>query len=719
VACPGCGSTTRPTARFCDQCGTRLPVPTPRNIVRPRRRRADSMTSGGDRRVVSALFADLVDYVRMLGEHDAEEVKRRVDAALGVMDEAVARFQGTREKFIGDAIFAVFGHPHAHDDDALRASLCAMSIRAALADLAADGEEPLAVRIGIATGEVVAAPRTIGRSREVSLTGPAIAIAARIQGLARPGEILIDKATLDATRGRLSAEPRGTHHLRGHHGPVRLFVLGVDRRVEAGAPATARLIGRHAERARLRALLDACQSTGAGQLAMVVGEAGMGKSRLIADLADDARAAGFGWTWTENVSHGTGEPYRFVRAVAQAIADEQRADSGSVARRLLFSDDLDPEHARRIAGGIAAVAREAQFSGWEAEAPLVPTEPTEANEAILQASLRYTQRLADVFGPRVLVIDDLHWADRSSLPVIDQLFRIAPSIPFVVLVGTRPGPLADMFAPRMTDRIDLAGLDPVHTARLAEDVVGAELATDAVRAVHERTAGNPLFVRETVRALRDDGSLVLRDGRYALDGRHRTAALPVTLRALLGARIDALPEVAREVLGVASVVGTTFPVGVIADLVGRQVRPVTFRHLVDAGLIAPVDGADGWRFAHTLVRDAAYAGLLASRRRELHARLADRLAEDPRVAIGVIARHRVAAGDLDRAIPQLDQAAREALAMGAAAEAAELWETAAELTTGSRRAAGFRRAAAEALRTSERTGGIAGQPTSTGALSGD
>jgi adenylate cyclase len=155
----------------------------------------------GDRRVVTALFADLVDYVRMLAEYDPEEVRERVTAALATMAEAITRLGGTREKFIGDAVFAVFGWPVAHDDDAVRAALAALAIRSGLQDIG-DGAGPLEVRIGLATGEVVAAGRGPSVDGDLGLTGEAITTAARIQSLARPGEILLDGSTVRASRGR-------------------------------------------------------------------------------------------------------------------------------------------------------------------------------------------------------------------------------------------------------------------------------------------------------------------------------------------------------------------------------------------------------------------------------------------------------------------------------------------------------------------------------------
>ncbi len=734
MRCPACGAPSGPAARFCDQCGSPLlapaTAPTGARAARPRRGRTTPEPSlapspdieAGDRRVVTALFADLVDYVRMLAEHDAEVVKLRVDAALAAMDAAVVQYGGRREKFIGDAIFAVFGYPRSHGDDALRASLAALAIRAALADPENVGDEPLTVRIGIATGEVVAAPRAVPGNREVSLTGPAVVIAARIQGLAGPGEILLDDATLHASRGRLDVDDRGTRLLRGHTAPVKVHALRSDLSLSAAEPPAGRLIGRRTERERLRRLLDECRRTGTGRIGIVIGEPGMGKSRLLADLEAEARSNGFRWTWAENVSYATGEPYRFVRHLAQVIADEQGTDSGSMARRLLFTDDLDPKTAQRVAGGIAAIAREAAASGWEAEESFVPADPAEMTGAILDATRRYTLRLTEVLGPRVIVIDDVHWTDRSSVPMIDQLVEMARHLPLVILFGSRPGHLAERYAsitpgrpgaPFADARIDLAGLAPSETAELASVVAGAELEATGARALHHRTGGNPLFVGETVRALLDDGSLAIEEGRVLLV-RETAGGLPVTLRALLGARIDALSAAARDAIGVASVIGITFDAALVGDLVGRPLAPRVLDRLAQSALVVPVEGRTSWRFAHALIRDAAYAGLLTSRRRTLHARLAERLEAAPGAGIGEAALHRVAAGDHARALPLLEEAARQARAIGAISEAAGFYATAAEVAAGDPARAAEYRQAADAVAIDE----AAGDRVGTGLASG-
>ncbi len=685
MRCPSCGSRAAAGARFCDRCGTALgsdiaPANGPAATTPPGPTDAASVAEPGDRRVVTALFADLVDYVRMVAEHDPEDVRARVTAALATMADAIERFDGTREKFIGDALFAVFGWPRGHDDDAVRASLAAMAIRAGLHEIA-DGGEPLEVRIGIATGEVVAGGS--GSGGDMGLTGEAITTAARIQSLARPGEILLEGATVAAARGRLATEERGSVVLRGQSTPVTLHAL----RGEAGSgawmpyrsAAPGPLVGRTSELDAITTVLERCGQTGRGGVILVVGEAGIGKSRLLAAAEQQARAAGLAWTWTENVSYGRGEPYRFARLFAQTVADEHGVDSGTFTRRLIFTDELSTDQAHRYGGAIAAIARDASFTGWEEEAPYTPSDPAEVAGGLADVARRYVDRLVTVAGPRAVVIDDLHWLDPSSIPLVEFIAEATTDRPLVLLAGSRPTGIPAWVERPGVNRIDLTGLAEPETARLATLVARAAVDAQGIRSIHERTDGNPLFIGETVRAFLEDGTLEWRDGRVALiESGH--SAVPVTLRAVLGARIDSLEPSGREALGVASIIGITFQERLVEQLLGERLPPRTLDHLAEAAMIRHADEGE-WRFAHALIRDAAYAGLLASRRRTLHARLADHLERRPReAAAGQIATHRVASGDVLRGLPLLREAAESALALGAASEAAAFWQQAAGLS---------------------------------------
>ncbi|HET9615516.1 MAG TPA: adenylate/guanylate cyclase domain-containing protein, partial [Candidatus Limnocylindrales bacterium] len=505
--------------------------------------------SMGDRRVVTALFADLVDYVRLVAEHDAEEVRRRVDAALAAMGEAIARFDGTREKFIGDAVFAVFGWPVAHDDDALRATHCALAIREGVSRLEDPAGDALQVRIGLATGEVVAAPRGVSGALDWSLTGPAVTTAARIQGEAAPGDILLDEATRRAARKALAFEDLGERVLRGQNRPVRIGRLLGEAGFQPWRPPVGRFVGRSDERRILASTVEGLAADGRGGVVVVEGEAGIGKSRLLADLEPDAARLRLAWTWVDNVSYGSAEPYRFGRSLAQVVADEHEMDSGSFLRRLLLSGGIDRPETRRWAGAVAAIARDAAFSGWESEASLVPGDPAEVAAGVRSLARAYLEHLLDLDGPRVIVVDDLQWLDPSSSGIFEELIDVALTKPLVALIGLRSGgALHPGLARPEVRHVALAGLDEIETGQLAEALAGVAVASADARRLHLRTGGNPLFIGETVRASVDDGAIT-DDGRLAIAGADG-AKVPVTLRALLGSRIDALSSDAQAVLRV-------------------------------------------------------------------------------------------------------------------------------------------------------------------------
>jgi len=701
VRCNACGAVVGATARFCERCGKRLAPDRASHGISPTPAigaAADPAASGsaGDRRIVTSLFADLVDYVRLVAEHDPEEVRRRVDAAFRQMVDAIDRFDGTREKFIGDAVFAVFGWPVAHDDDALRAAHCALAIRDGLAHLDDPSGEALQVRIGIATGEVVAAPRSVPGALDWSMTGPAVTTAARIQGEAAPGEILLDEATRRAARKGLSVEDLGERVLRGQRRPVRLGRLLGESGFQPWRPPRGRLVGRSTERGRLHDLLRALATDRQGATALVNGDAGIGKSRLLAELEPEARDLGLRWSWVDNVSYGASEPYRFGRSLAQTIAEEHGVDSGSFARALLFTPDVDPDDRRRWSGAIAAMARDAAFSGWEAEQALVPPDPADVAAALRSLSVAYLERLIKLDGPRVIVVDDLHWLDTSSAGIFDEIVRTTETRPLVLLVGSRPvGPAWPLLDRPAVHRIGLSGLDEDETGELARSLAGAAVHSDDVRRLHVRTGGNPLFIGETVRAIVDEGAITS-DGRLAIGGA-AGAELPVTLRALLGSRIDALSAEDRTLLRIGSVIGITFREAVVDDVLGETVSAARYERLAEAAMVVPTDGTGGWRFCHPLIHDAAYRSLLATDRAILHTRVADRLeAREPDGPISAVARHRVAAGDARRAIPLLLRAADQAIQLGAAPEGAGYLETAAALETDPEAASTYRQRAAEA-----------------------
>jgi predicted ATPase len=294
-------------------------------------------------------------------------------------------------------------------------------------------------------------------------------------------------------------------------------------------------------------------------------------------------------------------------------------------------------------------------------------------------------------GPRVIVVDDLHWLDPSSRGLVAEMVALSPGLPLVVLTGTRP-PLRPEWADEsFVEIIELGGLDEAETEELGTAVGGAELEAESAHWLHQRSAGNPLFIGELMRTLGRSNRIARSGDKLRIDRVAAQRNVPLSLRALLGARIDALPPGPRSAVEVASVIGVVFEEWLLRELAGCQDVTSDLKRLAEEGIVArsedsgEEDSASGrpgsWRFRHELFHDAAYGRLLTDRKRRLHAALADMLeAAVPPVPAAELARHRLAAGDPSAAIPALERAAAEAESVGAATEAAAFREAIASLS---------------------------------------
>jgi predicted ATPase len=347
---------------------------------------------------------------------------------------------------------------------------------------------------------------------------------------------------------------------------------------------------------------------------------------------------------------------------------------------------MDPETARLMLGAIAVMARDSEMTllaeeGWD-PALAALADPAEVAAGLKLVTELWVTRIS-AEQPRCIVVDDFHWIDPSSRLLMDHMISMAADLPLVILTGSRPPATPAWTSLPHVELIDLSGLDEAATEELGAAVAGAALESESARWLYQRTAGNALFVGEIMRTLSETGWLEQVGERFRIDRGAARRGVPLSLRALLGARIDALPPAPRGALEVAAVIGMTFSEPLVCALCGGT-QSENLRQLAEAGIVTQAEeiGAakDQWRFRHQLFLDAAYGRLLAGRRRQLHAELADLLETvEPRVGAAELARHRVAAGDAERALPLLEQAAREAAAVGAVTEAEAFLRTAAEL----------------------------------------
>jgi class 3 adenylate cyclase/tetratricopeptide (TPR) repeat protein len=550
------------------------------------------------RKTVTALFSDVIDSTPLGERLDAETYRRVISRYFVEVSRVLERHGGTVEKFIGDAVMAVFGIPVAHEDDALRAVRAATELREALAALNADlrpeyGVE-LGARIGINTGEVVAGDPSEGQS---FATGEAVAVAQRLEAAASPGEILIGDATYGLVRDAVLVEPLEPLELKGLSTSTAAWrLLGV----VSGAPAFARrldapMVGREAELEQLRAAFEHAVEERSCRLVTVLGSAGIGKSRLANELlsrvADDATVlSGHCLPYGEGITYW---PLRdVVRDVASELSQAKLEDA--------LTGDVD---AARIAARLAGAIGIGEGLG--------------APEETMWAVRRLLEHLARQ-RPLIVGFDDLQWAEATFLDLIEYLCGWSRDAPILIFCLARPELLDRRPSWHAAgETIVLTPLSPPQAEQMLENLRGeTEVGQELLGRITEAAEGNPLFVEQMLAMLTENGG-------------ESNVAIPPSIHALLNARLDRLDPGERAVVERASVIGKEFWRGAVSDLspaadrefVGPQLMTLVRKDLIEAARsIFPSD--DGFRFRHILIRDAAYLAIPKQRRADLHERYA-------------------------------------------------------------------------------------------------
>ena len=570
-----------------------------------------------ERKVVTVLFCDLVGSTARADGADPEDVQAALAAYHGLVRAELERHGGTVEKFIGDAVMAVFGAPVAHDDDAERAVRAGLSVLAAIERANAAGAGPaLAVRIGIATGEVLVNLDARPERGESLVAGDVVNTAARLQTSAEPGMVVVGARTHQLTHPRLAYVPLPAVLVKGKAAAVERWQAGGARAhpgAEAGVRSASRFVGRQAELAALRASFERAVAGPALELVMITGEPGVGKSRLVAEL----------FTWVDQHSElvrwrqGRCLPYG-DQVTCQALSEIVKAEAGIL--------DSDGEQAARdkLARAVASLeALEEADRAWMTArlGPLagLAGEPGTGQADRFTAWRRFLEALA-VEGPLVLVVEDAQWADAELLAFLGHLVEWAENVPLLLVVTARPEFAAN--APefgaeaRAVTPLVLSPLDDADTATLLAGLLNATVVDAGLQAgLLERAGGNPLFAEQVVRLLTEVGRL-RRHGRAVELAVPGELPVPDSLSALITARLDTLPRQDKALLGDAAVLGRIFWSGAVAALADRNEEQVrrSLRGLATAGFVTrlPRSGMAGqaeYRFAHALVRDAAYAGL--------------------------------------------------------------------------------------------------------------
>jgi class 3 adenylate cyclase/tetratricopeptide (TPR) repeat protein len=667
--CPSCGAANRPGARFCAKCGTGLATargPIPSSVPRPA-----APAPVAERRLVSVLFADLVGFTPFAEERDAEDTRETLSRYFDLASEVIIRYGGTVEKFIGDAVMAVWGAPVAREDDAERAVRAGLELVDAVRILG----PTIQARAGVLTGEVAV---TLGATNQGMVAGDLVNTAARLQSVAPPGAVLVGEATHRAASQAIAFEEAGEQALKGKIAPIPAWrALRVV--AERGGQGRSDLpeppfVGRDEE---LRLLKDLVSATGRDRktrLVSVTGPAGIGKSRLAWEL--------------EKYLAGPVDPVYLHRGRSPAYGDGITfwALGEMVRRRVRLAETDDETTSReRIAAAVAEYVSDADDRRWVEPAllTLLGLEPAPAGgRDVLFAAWRiFFERIAEK-GTTILLFEDLQWADTGLLDFIDHLLEWSRGAPILVVTLARP----ELFDKRpdwgaARRHFTAIALEPLPEPAMRELLAGfvPGLPGAAVEAILTRAEGIPLYAVETIRALVTDGRLERAEDGYRPVGDLGELAIPETLRSLIASRLDGLEAIDRELVQDAAVLGQTFTLAGLASVSGvgegdlaARLRGLVRREVfeVDADPRSPERGQ--YRFVQSLIREVAHATLARPERRARHLAVAgyfETLVDDE--LAGALATHYLAAHAASVAGAEADAVGAKArLALRAAAERA-------------------------------------------------
>lgn len=659
--CAGCGHRASVHARFCERCGAAL-RPSARPLRAPSTLEArilkERTAIEGERKQVTVMYADIVSSMELTRALEAERWGFVLDRFLAIAAGAVHAFEGTVNQFTGDGLLAVFGAPLAHEDHARRACLAVLELQREVAALAGELEQrdgvSFAIRCGLNSGEVVVG--SIGDDVHMDFVpvGNTTALGKRIEGLAPVGSTAISTSTAALVEGEFELRDLGEFEVKGVQGPQRLLELvgrGPARtRLEAVA-ATRGLsgfVGREPERAALESAL-AHALAGNGRAVGIVGDPGVGKSRLVHEFAAGCGARGMIVNSTAGVAHGRYVPLLPVLALYRDIFGVGESDAPDAVRGRITAAmlDLDPAYA-------VDLPLLFEFLGIaEGEQPLRPLNPAERQRRLLELLLRALD-LPSTHEAAVLVIEDLHWFDETSAAFLGALVAALAGTRIFLIATYRPEHEAAWAGIAPHAQIDLGPLTPHASSELLAQLLGRDDSLEGLEArIGARTSGNPFFIEEIVHALAEDGHLVGGRGEYALASDLDVVALPATVQAGLADRIDRLPAREKALVQTMAVIGHEIPAPLLSEVSDLNAVELTAAVEVLAGArwLVPHDAEAGreYVFRHPLTQEVAYWSQLSERRARAHRTVAAAIERiypdglDERAAL--LAHHGEAAGD--------------------------------------------------------------------------
>jgi len=694
--CPACGGSNAPTQKFCGECGVLLSsgtsvakFATP-DAYTPKHLAEKILTSKaaleGERKLVTVLFADLKGSTELLADRDPEEARKLLDPVLERMMEAVHRYEGTVNQVMGDGIMALFGAPLAHEDHAVRACYAALRMQESVAQYAEgvfrSQGVPIQIRVGLNSGAVVV--RAIGSDLHMDYTavGQTTHLAARMEQMATPGTILLAPATLQLAEGYVQVAARGPVAVKGLPDPVEIYALtgasaSRTRLHAAAARGLTRFVGRDAEIEQLRRAL-ALAHEGHGQLVALVGEPGVGKSRLVYEFTHSHRTQDWLILEAGSVSYGKATSYLPVIDLLKAYfkvhdRETHREIREKVTGKLLTLDrTLEPT----LPALLALLDVPVEDAPWQALDPAQRRQRT--LEAVKHLLLRESQG-----QPLLVVFEDLHWIDAETQALLDGLVESLPTARVLLLVNYRPEYQHGWGRKTYYSQLRLDALPPESAGELLTALLGDDPALEPLKRLLVKR-GNPFFIEESIRTLVETGALARERGAYRLTRPIQAIEVPATVQVILAARTDRLPADDKQLLQTAAVIGKDVPF-VLLHAVAEAAEDAVHRgltHLQAAEFLyeTRLFPDPEYTFKHALTHEVTYGTLLQDRRKALHARIvgaiersyADRLSEHvERLA------HHAGRGEVwGKAVTYLQQAGAKAFARSANREAASCFEQA-------------------------------------------
>jgi class 3 adenylate cyclase/tetratricopeptide (TPR) repeat protein len=641
VPCPGCGTGNLPSAKFCNRCGQGLalapggepgPAPPSPATYTPKHLAERILTSRaaleGERKQVTVLFADMKGSMELLADRDPEEARKLLDPVLERMMEAVHRYEGTVNQVMGDGIMALFGAPLAHEDHAVRACYAALRMQESVKKYAEEVRRSHAavvkIRVGLNSGEVVV--RAIGSDLRMDYTavGQTTHLAARMEQIADPGAIVITPETLALAEGFVQVTSLGPMAVKGLATPVEVYELTgvsvVRSRFQAAATrGFSRFVGRDAEVEQLRRALEQARQ-GRGQVAAVVGEPGVGKSRLASEVTHSHRVEGWLVLEAGSVSYGKATSYLPVIDLLKGYFRIGDRDTPREIREKVTGKTLTLD--RALEATLPALLALLDVAGddpqWQA------LDPPQRRQRMLDAVKRLLLREAQV-QPLLVVFEDLHWIDSETQELLDSLVESLPPARLLLLVNYRPEYEHRWGSKTSYTQIRLDPLPPESALELLHGLLGEDGTVEPLKSLLiERTEGNPFFMEESVRTLVETKALLGDRGAHRLAQAVTDIQVPPTVQAILASRIDRLAPENKRLLQSAAVIRKDVPFALLAAI--ADVREDDLRRglahlqaaefLYETSLFPDLE----YTFKHALTHDVAYRSLLKERRRELHGR---------------------------------------------------------------------------------------------------